>query len=84
MFESLAGAHADTLVPLRQSTAMEALLGKSGVPVRLLVIHGGVHGADFGLPPSAEPPGYYGAMVDWLNRYLQTDWRATAPARPSR
>lgn len=75
---------ADTLVPLRQSTAMEALLGKSGVPVRLLVIHGGVHGADFGLPPGAEPPGYYGAMVDWLDRYLQTDWRTTAPARPSR
>lgn len=67
---------ADTLVPLRQSTAMEALLGKSGVPVKLLVIPGGVHGADFGLPQKpGEFPGYYGAMVDWLNRYLQTDWK---------
>jgi acetyl esterase/lipase len=76
---------ADTLVPLRQSTALEALLGKSGVPVKLLVIHRGVHGADFGLPQAPDEwPGYYGAMVDWLNRYLQTDWRATVPARPSR
>jgi acetyl esterase/lipase len=75
---------ADALVPLRQSTAMEALLGKSGVPVRLVVVRGGAHGADFGLPTPSEPPGYYGAMVDWLNRYLQTDWQVTAPARPSR
>lgn len=63
---------ADALVPLRQSTAMEALLGKSGVPVRLVVVPGGVHGADFGSPePRAEWPNYYGAMIDWLNRYLQ-------------
>ena len=63
---------ADTLVPLRQSTAMEALLGKSGVPVKLVVVPGGVHGADFGSPkPRADWPDYYGAMVDWLNRYLQ-------------
>jgi acetyl esterase/lipase len=64
---------ADTLVPLRQSTAMEALLGKSGVPVELLVIPGGVHGADFGSPaPRADWPDYYGATVDWLDRYLRT------------
>lgn len=76
---------ADALVPLRQSTAMEALLGKSGVPVKLVVVPGGVHGADFGLPASRDGrPGYYGAMVDWLNRYLQTSRQVTAPTRPSR
>jgi acetyl esterase/lipase len=76
---------ADTLVPLRQSTSMEALLGKSGVPVKLLIIHGGVHGADFGSPVMRpEWPDYYGTMVDWLDRYLQTERKATAPARPSR
>ncbi len=65
---------ADTLVPLRQSTAMEALLGKSGVPVKLLVIPGGIHGADFGSPTTRpEWPNYYGAMVDWLDRYLRKD-----------
>jgi len=76
---------ADALVPLRQSTAMEALLGKSGVPVKLLVIPGGVHGADFGSPtPRADWPNYYGATVDWLNRYLRTSADVRAPARPSR
>jgi acetyl esterase/lipase len=79
---------ADTLVPLRQSTAMEALLGKSGVPVKLLVIRGGVHGADFGAAQLRaagatqtpdEWPGYYGAMVDWLNRHLQPDRRRQGP-----
>jgi dipeptidyl aminopeptidase/acylaminoacyl peptidase len=75
---------ADTLVPLRQSTAMEALLGKSGVPVRLVVIPGGVHGADFGSAKSrADWPDYFGATVGWLNRYLRAP-AVTAPSRPSR
>lgn len=70
---------ADVLVPLRQSTAMEALLGKSGVPVRLIVIPGGVHGADFGAPrPRADWPDYFAATIEWLDRYLRV------PARPSR
>jgi dipeptidyl aminopeptidase/acylaminoacyl peptidase len=70
---------ADVLVPLRQSTAMEALLGKSGVPVKLVVIPGGAHGADFG--SATPPPGwpdYLGETVRWLDEYLR------APARPSR
>jgi acetyl esterase/lipase len=71
---------ADTLVPLRQSTAMEALLGKSGVPVKLVVIPGGVHGADFGAPAGRPDwPDYYGAMVDWLNRFLPADGRNPRP-----
>ena len=70
---------ADVLVPLRQSTAMEALLGKSGVPVKLVVVPGGVHGADFGsATPRAGWPDYFGETVAWLNEYLR------APARPSR
>jgi len=70
---------ADILVPLRQSTAMEALLGKSGVPVRLVVVPGGVHGADFGAAqPRAGWPDYFGETVRWLDAYLK------APARPSR
>jgi acetyl esterase/lipase len=77
---------ADTLVPLRQSTAMQALLGKSGVPVNLVVIPGGVHGADFGAAaakPRTDWPDYFGATVDWLNRYLRAP-AVTAPSRPSR
>jgi acetyl esterase/lipase len=75
---------ADVLVPLRQSTAMEALLGKSGVPVKLVVVPGGVHGADFGRAKArADWPDYFGATVDWLNRYLRAP-AVTAPSRPSR
>jgi len=63
---------ADVLVPLRQSTAMEALLGKSGVPVKLVVVPGGVHGADFGAARGrADWPNYLGETVDWLDRYLK-------------
>lgn len=63
---------ADVLVPLRQSTSMEALLGKSGVPVKLVVIPGGVHGADFGPNKRADWPDYFGETVSWLDRYLKT------------
>src|SRR5689334_13052834 len=63
---------ADALVPLRQSTAMEALLGKSGVPVKLVVVPGGVHGADFGAAQSrADWPDYFGETVRWLDTYLK-------------
>jgi acetyl esterase/lipase len=72
---------ADVLVPLRQSTLLEARLGKSGVPVKLVVVPGGVHGADFGsAQPRADWPNYYGHMVAWFDRYLALK----APARPSR
>jgi acetyl esterase/lipase len=71
---------ADVLVPLRQSTAMEALLGKSGVPVKLVVVPGGVHGADFGsATPRVDWPDYYAEMTGWLDTWLRA-----APARPSR
>jgi acetyl esterase/lipase len=81
---------ADTLVPLRQSTTMEALLGKSGVPVKLVVVPGGVHGADFGAAQMrasggarADWPDYFAATVEWLDRHLRAP-AVTAPARPSR
>jgi dipeptidyl aminopeptidase/acylaminoacyl peptidase len=63
---------ADVLVPLRPSTLLEAKLGQFGVPVKLVVVPGGVHGADFGSPaPRAGWPNYYGDMVEWFDRYLK-------------
>jgi len=70
---------ADKVVPFRQSTLLEARLGKSGVPVKLIVIPGGEHGADFGSPAArANWPDYFGETVRWLDTYLK------APVRPSR
>jgi dipeptidyl aminopeptidase/acylaminoacyl peptidase len=63
---------ADVLVPLRQSTLLEAKLGKSGVPVKLVVVPGGVHGADFGVPAArADWPNYYAEMTAWLDTHLK-------------
>jgi acetyl esterase/lipase len=63
---------ADVLVPLRQSTLLAAKLGKSGVPVELIVIPGGVHAADFGADRQrADWPDYHGAMVGWFDRHLR-------------
>jgi acetyl esterase/lipase len=75
---------ADTLVPLTQSVAMQTALEASGVPVRLVRIPGGIHGADFGAAQRrADWPDYYAETVRWLDRYLRG--RVTAdPARQSR
>jgi acetyl esterase/lipase len=63
---------ADTLVPISQSVAMQVALEAANVPVRLLRIPGGIHGADFG---AAQPrpgwPDYFGETVAWLDRYLR-------------
>jgi acetyl esterase/lipase len=63
---------ADTLVPMSQSVAMQAALEAAGVPVKLVRIPGGIHGADFGAPhPRAGWPDYFGETVAWLDRYLR-------------
>jgi acetyl esterase/lipase len=63
---------ADTLVPLSQSVAMQAALEAARVPVKLVTVPGGVHGADFGAAQRrADWPDYYGETVAWLDRYLR-------------
>jgi len=63
---------ADTLVPLSQSVAMQAALEAAKVPVKLVTIPGGVHGADFGAAQRrADWPDYFGETVTWLDRYLR-------------
>jgi acetyl esterase/lipase len=63
---------ADTLVPMAQSVAMQAALEAAEIPVRLVRIPGGVHGADFGTPqPRADWPDYFGETVAWLDRHLR-------------
>jgi dipeptidyl aminopeptidase/acylaminoacyl peptidase len=62
----------DVLVPLAQSQALEASLRKAGVPVRLLIVPGGVHAADFGAtPPRKEWPDFFGESVRWMDRHLR-------------
>ncbi|MEJ0084718.1 MAG: alpha/beta hydrolase [Pseudomonadota bacterium] len=72
---------ADVLVPIAQSEAMEQALKTANVPVRLVRIPGGVHGADFGAAQRrADWPDYYAETVRWLDQYLRG--RVTAdPAR---
>ncbi|HEV7609936.1 MAG TPA: alpha/beta hydrolase [Steroidobacteraceae bacterium] len=63
---------ADTLVPIAQSEAMKAALEAANVPVKLVRIPGGVHGADFGAAQRrADWPDYFGETVAWLDRYLR-------------
>lgn len=63
---------ADTLVPISQSVAMQAALEAARVPVKLVTIPGGVHGADFGAAQRrADWPDYFAETVTWLDRYLR-------------
>jgi acetyl esterase/lipase len=63
---------ADSLVPIAQSEAMKTALEAVNVPVKLVRIPGGVHGADFGAPQRrADWPDYFGETVAWLDRYLR-------------
>jgi len=63
----------DSLVPYSQSTAMEAALRAANVPVKLLTVPGGEHGADFGAAgkPHPEWPDYYRETVGWFDQQLR-------------
>ena len=63
----------DSLVPYAQSTAMEAALRAANVPVKLLTVPGGEHGADFGAAgkPHPEWPDYYHETVGWFDQHLR-------------
>ena len=63
----------DKIIPYAQSVAMKAALEKASVPVELVTIPGGEHGADFGsVQPRADWPNYFGAMISWLDRHLKS------------
>jgi acetyl esterase/lipase len=64
---------ADLVVPYAQSVAMESALRAAGVPVKLVTVPGGEHGADFGAAgkPHPEWPDYYGETVRWFDLYLR-------------
>jgi acetyl esterase/lipase len=62
---------ADALVPYQQSVAVQAALQKAGVPVKLVTVPGGVHGADFGGGAHPEWPNYYAETVGWFDKYLR-------------
>ena len=63
---------ADDLIPHSQSVAFEQALRLKSVPVELVTVPGGKHGADFGF---AEPrPGwknYYALAAAWFDRHLK-------------
>lgn len=61
---------ADVGVPIRHSEIMQAKLRAAGVPVELLVIPDGGHGALFpGM--AADAPDYVKATVEWFDRHLR-------------
>jgi acetyl esterase/lipase len=64
---------ADKLIFHRQSADMESALREAGVPVKLVTIPGGEHGADFGSGGKAHPewPNYFGETVAWFDRHLR-------------
>lgn len=72
---------ADPTVPYAQSVAFERALRAAGVPVRLLTIPGGVHGATFGATADTrhpEWPDITAETIRWLDRHLKP---AAASAR---
>ena len=60
---------ADETVPFEQSELMLAALKKVKVPVELLRIPGGGHGATF--RGAQNPPDYVGAMIRWFDQHLK-------------
>jgi len=77
---------ADKVIPYAQSVAMQAALEAAEVPVKLVTIPGGAHGADFGsVQRPANWPDYLGETVAWLDRYVRGKQPATSdPVRSSR
>ncbi len=75
---------ADPTVPYEQSVTFEKALRAAGVPVRLLRIPGGVHGATFGATadtPHPEWPDITAETIRWLDRHLKPA-AASARERP--
>ena len=64
---------ADRTVSFRQSEMMESALKMVGVPVKLIPIEGGDHGATF--PGAVDPPDYKGEIVKWFDAHLRVPKR---------
>jgi acetyl esterase/lipase len=63
---------ADDLIPYSQSTGYEAAVKAAGVPVRLITVPGGRHGADFGFAqPKAGWLDYPLEAAKWFDQYLR-------------
>jgi acetyl esterase/lipase len=64
----------DDTVPYQQSVAMEAELRRANVPVKLLRVAGGEHGAHFGTDgkPHPELPKVFDETIAWLDRHLKS------------
>ncbi len=59
---------ADPAVPFSQSQLFEEELAKTGVTVELIRVPGGGHSGDLAVPNA---PDYFGATVEWFDRYLR-------------
>jgi acetyl esterase/lipase len=64
---------ADKLVFHQQSQDMLSRLRDAGVPVKLVTVPGGEHGADFGAggKPHADWPDYFAETVAWFDHHLR-------------
>jgi acetyl esterase/lipase len=66
---------ADDTVPFEQSVMMEAALRTAGVPVKLVRVEGGAHGATFA-PQGKRHPKFQETLdetVAWLDRFLKAE-----------
>ena len=65
---------ADETVPYQQSVAMEAALRAANVSVKLVRVHGGAHGSDFGTggKPHQQFLDVLRETVEWLDRHLKS------------
>ena len=61
---------ADAGVPIAQSEALADRLRSAGVPVEVIPVPGGGHGARFP-GKRADSPDYIGAMARWFNQHLK-------------
>ena len=61
---------ADEAVPLAQAEALKAKLSAVNVPVEVIVVPGGGHGAQFP-GKRADSPDYIAAMVRWFDQHLK-------------
>ena len=59
---------ADPVAPFSQSELFEEELAQTGVTVELMRVPGGGHGRNLAVPNA---PDYFGATVEWFDRYLR-------------